>query len=97
MVFAFLSLQPPFLEGRDPNTAGLRSHLASPVFARWVASREEEQAVSVKMHGPVRPKVKDTLPTKKGAVLPVLAAAAVACKPSCGSRPTYSAAHIHPT
>jgi hypothetical protein len=40
-----------------------------------VATKEEEQAVSVEMQGPWSPKVKDTLPTMKGKVLPVLAAA----------------------
>ena len=34
--------------------------------------------MSVKTHGPVRPKVKDTLPTRKGAVF------ARACCCSCG-------------
>lgn len=53
--------------------------------------------MSVIMQGPVSPKVKDILPTKKGDVLPVLAAAAVFCSPSCGNVLTYSCAHIQPT
>ena len=59
--------------------AWLTSSEHSPVLARWIASRDEEQAVSVKTQGPVNPKLKDSLPTKNGAVLPVLAAAAVSC------------------
>jgi hypothetical protein len=37
--------------------------------------------VSVETHGPSNPKVYDTLPTRKGAVLPVLAAGAVSDTP----------------
>lgn len=33
--------------------------------ARWVETRDEEQAVSVEMQGPVRPKVYDRRPTMK--------------------------------
>jgi len=46
-----------------------------------VATREDEQAVSVETHGPPNPNVYDNLPTKKGAVLPVLAAGAVSNTP----------------
>ena len=31
----------------------------------WVATREEEQAVSVEMQGPWKPKLYDSLPTRK--------------------------------
>ena len=37
--------------------------------------------MSVEMHGPVKPKVKDTRPTRKGAVFPVLAAGIKSDKP----------------
>lgn len=42
-----------------------------------MATREEEQAVSVEMQGPCSPKEYETRPTMKGNVLPVLAAADV--------------------
>lgn len=35
------------------------------LWARWVETRDEEQAVSVLMQGPVRPKVYDRRPTMK--------------------------------
>lgn len=46
--------------------------------------------MSVEMHGPVKPKVKDTRPTRKGAVFPVLAAGMVSDKP-CTPIYMYSA------
>ena len=39
--------------------------------AKWVATNEDEQAVLVGTHGPVRPKVYDILPAKKARPLPV--------------------------
>ena len=41
------------------------------VDAKWVATKEDEQAVLVGTQGPVRPKVYDTLPAKKAKPLPV--------------------------
>ena len=52
-----------------------------PVWAKCVATRDEEQAVSVEMQGPWSPKEYDTRPTMKGKVLPVLAAADVVDMP----------------
>ncbi len=42
--------------------------------AMWVATREEEQAVSVEMQGPRKPKLYDSLPTIKLRPWPVMAA-----------------------
>lgn len=49
----------------------------------WVATREEEQAVSVEMQGPWKPKLYDSLPTRKLRPWPVMAAeleSATPCK-----------------
>ena len=48
-------------------------------------------------HGPRSPNVYDTLPTRNGLVLPVLALAETSLKPNSGSKPTYSWAHMQPT
>ena len=42
-------------------TAMLASRLSRPLCARWPATRDEEQAVSVLTQGPVSPNVYDTL------------------------------------
>lgn len=44
-------------------TAMVASPLSRPLCARWPATRDDEQAVSVLTQGPVNPKVYDTLET----------------------------------
>ena len=53
-----------------------------PVWPRCAATRLDEQAVSVLMQGPCRPKAYDTRPTRNGSVLPVLLTAAEADSPA---------------
>ena len=50
--------------------------------------------MSVDMQGPVRAKVYDTLPTKNGAVFPVLAPAAVSETPCSRNGVLWSAAEL---
>ncbi len=54
----------------------------SPVCPRCAATRLDEQAVSVLMHGPCRPRAYDTRPTRNGSVLPVLLTAAEGDSPA---------------
>ena len=43
-------------------------------WAMWTATREDEQAVSVEMQGPRKPKLYDRRPTRKLKPCPVMAA-----------------------